>query len=127
MGINMQRFLILALLAALAVAVMAVPTAEESKVMDDTAPLLGESADVKDTKSAEAKLAKLEHTPDRIKKSCTADNLPTALREELFGERELGESAKPKGLGELKEEIKKKEKQINKVADACMPGEESSA
>merc|ERR1711907_565776 len=124
--LTMRSYLLVLAFAALAVAI-AVPAAEESKVMDDTAPLLGESADVKDTKSAEAKLAKLEHTLDRIKKSCTADNLPTALREELFGERELGESAKPKGLSELKEEIKKKEKQIDKVADACMPGEESSA
>merc|ERR1711907_384209 len=121
--LTMRSYLLVLAFAALAVAI-AVPAAEESKVMDDTAPLLGESADVKDTKSAEAKL---EHTLDRIKKSCTADNLPTALREELFGERELGESAKPKGLRELKEEIKKKEKQIDKVADACMPGEESSA
>merc|ERR1712072_274860 len=67
----------------------------------------------------QAKLAKLEHTFERIKKSCVANNVPHELGEAMKDEKKA-----PATVSALEAAIKKKNAAIDKITDACMPGEE---
>merc|ERR1711988_627062 len=107
MGIIMQAMRTQLFFAALLLmAVAAVPA------NDDAPQELGDANDATpEVAKLQTKLAKLEHTLHRIKKSCTANDIPKL---------ELGESAdneqKATSAQELKEKIKKKEAEIDKVA-----------
>jgi len=90
---------------------------------------LGESNEAVSVSSLEKKLKGLQKTFDRIKSSCTADNVNSRELGEIIQQNidvELGESASPKAtsIKKLKAEVKKKNAAIDKIADACMPGEE---
>merc|ERR1712227_459120 len=65
------------------------------------------------------KLKKLDHTMARIKRSCVANNVPSELGEG----KDVKAEKPPTTIAELKAAIKAKEKAIDKVTDACMPGE----
>merc|ERR1711966_293059 len=118
------------LLAALLVAMaVATPTSTsrrllmENDVADDAALLEDSQAASEETTATasalKTKLAKLEHTLKRIKKSCVANNVPHELGEDDNTKAQK----KPETVAELKAAIKAKNKQLDKVADACMPGE----
>ena len=88
-----------------------------------------ESNEKETVASLKKKLAGLQKTFARIKGSCTADNVNSRELGEIINENkdvELGESVDSKAVSvkKLKAEIKKKNKAIDKIADACMPGEE---
>merc|ERR1711935_1216535 len=115
-AVSMKAFT-LAAFAMLLTVVISVP-AEHSAVLDDADALIDAKPEAK---VLAAKLAKLENTLNRIKKSCTADDVPKELGEDV------GNGQKAKTTQELKQKIKEKEEESDKVADACMPGEERDA
>merc|ERR1711934_1082714 len=73
-------------------------------------------------KELQGKVAKLEHTFLRVKKSCVANNVPHELGESLV-EEGLKKQV-PATVPALQAAIKAKNAAINKLTDACMPGEE---
>merc|ERR1711924_409908 len=117
MGEHTMRCAIVAIVAVTLAMVVAIPAEEQT--LDAAQTFVDEKPEA--TK-LQAKLAKLEHTYNRIKKSCTANDIPKELGEA----DDSGEKAKATTVQELKEKIKKKNAQIDKIADACMPGEERS-
>merc|ERR1719409_1274856 len=72
-------------------------------------------------KELQGKMAKLEHTFLRVKKSCVANNVPHELGESLV-EEGLKKQV-PATVPALQAAIKAKNAAINKLTDACMPGE----
>jgi len=104
--------------AALALAAVAIPA--DNQILDE-ADAFVDSKPETETAKLEAKLAKLQHTYDRIKKSCVANDIPSL---ELGEDDDAKETTKADTAEELKEKIKSKNAQIDKIADACMPGEE---
>merc|ERR1711907_383317 len=116
MGHHRMRLMMCWCLAFL-VACVAVGQASDVAALDDTAVNDAQKASVEQLR---AKLAKLEHTYQRIKGSCTANNVPVELGEAGSST----DKAKLDTVPELEGAIKAKNAAINKIADACMPGEE---
>merc|ERR1711934_272489 len=114
MGIVMRGQILLLLLGALAAVAISMPA--DQVILDDTD--LGESDMGADEAKLKDKLAKLEHTYNRVKKSCTANDVPKELGED----DDAGETQKVSKVEELEQKIKKKNAAIDKIADACMPG-----
>merc|ERR1712022_13593 len=116
MGIAvMWKYLALALVATATVA--ALPVTEEHLLDDNTNLIATEDSQVA---NLQKKLAKLEHTFARIK-SCVANNVPHELGEAMNESKVV-----PKTVQQLKAAITAKNAAIDKIADACMPGEEES-
>merc|ERR1712010_262743 len=118
MGKTMRIAAACLLLATLAV-ISAVPTETDHSVLGET-DAVADKKDANSKDALQAKLKKLQHTFDRIKKSCKANDVP---KEEM----DLGEGGEEATTAaQLQDKIKKMNKKIDKVADACMPGEETT-
>merc|ERR1711904_751470 len=120
MGTTAMTRAMLVLLAISAVIALPVDDAGQGVLADDASVLIDADEDTNTAVALKAQLAKLEKTYERIKGSCVANNVPHELGE---GAEDVKAKKAPKTVAELQSAIKAKEKVIDKITDACMPGE----
>merc|ERR1711939_252911 len=121
MGSSEMRHMkaMLLLVVATALVVVAVPATDHPVELGDADTTTVAKPSVT---QLQGKLAKLEHTFLRIKKSCVANNVHHELGESLV--EESPKKKVPATVPALQAAIKAKNAAINKLTDACMPGEE---